>query len=81
MSNINFGIDNPVGPAFEDLSIEEMVTLQGSGDVHADSAQSSAACEASIEVATETSPASIIAASLTFIGTVASAYSVKHHCF
>jgi type 2 lantibiotic (TIGR03893 family) len=37
MENLEFGVKNPAGLAFEDLSIEEMIDLQGSGDVHADS--------------------------------------------
>ncbi len=36
MENKDFGFTSPAGPAFEDFSMEEMVAMQGSGDVQAD---------------------------------------------
>ena len=47
MKNENMNL-NPAGPSFEELTFEEMVASQGSGDVKAETTvtivQSSAAC-------------------------------------
>ena len=31
MDNLSYGYNNPAGPSFEDLSIEEMSILEGTG--------------------------------------------------
>lgn len=62
MENKNFGVENLVGPAFEDLSMEEMVAMQGSGDVQAD---------------TTPTIASLLISSYTLISAI-SAYSATH---
>lgn len=64
MANVKNGVTSPVGPAFEDLSIEEMSALQGSGRGHAHSTSSNSTTDSSSE--TSTSSSSSIAPSFSF---------------